>query len=387
MSGTPLPAGADVVVAGGGVIGLSLAFELLQRGRSVLVLERDRTGAGATRAAAGMLAAVSEAESETPALVDLAVESHRLYPRFIAAVEAASGESCGFRREGTLIVALGRDDEQELDHLQRAQRDRGLTSLRLTADEVFEREPHLSGWVTGGLLAGDDYQIDPRSLAGALSAAVTRSGGRIVEGAQVAGFEAEGGRLRAVMGSVDGRDFAVKCEAAVVAAGAWSNMVAPPWTTGLSVRPVKGQTVRVHGPRLIRRTLRTPRVYIVPRESGEMVVGATSEEQGYDSTPTAGAVMDLLRQAWHVLPGIYDCQFAEVSTGFRPTARDHLPLLGPLALEGTFVATGHYRHGILLTPVTASLMANLIVEGQVSSLLAPFDPQRLQAESAKGAGR
>ena len=376
-----LPDRADIVIIGAGVIGLAIAFELVRRNRSVLVLERDRVGAGATWASAGMLAPVSEAEAEEPAVVDLALESHRLYPEFVEAVEAASGLSCGFRQEGTLVVALGRDDEEEIEHLREAQQSRGLRSVRLTADEVFEREPHLSGWVTGGLLAAEDYQVDPRLLAKALATAVRNGGGSIEEGARVETLESEGNRIRRVSGQRGGREFAIDCDTVVVAAGAWSSTTIDSPVSRFGIRPVKGQIARLRGPHLIRHVLRTPEVYLVGRSDGQLVVGATMEELGFDSTPTAGAVMDLLRKAWRVLPGIYDCAFAEFSVGLRPAARDHMPLIGATEMDGVFLATGHYRHGILLTPATALLMADLIVHGSESSLLTPFGVERLQARA------
>ena len=383
-----LPDRAEIVIIGAGAIGLAIAFELVRRNRSVLVLERDRIGAGATWASAGMLAPVSEAKAEEPAMVELALESHRRYPEFVEAVEAASGLSCGFRQDGTLVVALGRDEEEELEHLREAQQSRGLRSIPLTADEVFEREPHLSGWVTGGLLAAEDYQVDPRLLVKALATAIRSGGGIIAEGARVEALESEGTRLRRVSGQCGSREFTVDCDVAVVAAGAWSGTTIDSPVSDFGIRPVKGQICRLRGPRLIRHVLRTPEVYLVGRGSGELVVGATMEELGFDSTPTAGAVMDLLRKAWRVLPGIYDFTLSEFTVGLRPAARDHMPLMGATEVEGVFVATGHYRHGILLTPATAWLMADLIANGRGSSLLTPFGAQRLQVRSGSaGVGR
>ena len=323
-----MPDRAEIVIIGAGVIGLAIAFELVRRNRSVLVLERDRVGAGATWASAGMLAPVSEAEAEEPAMVELALESHRRYPEFVEAVEAASGLSCGFRQDGTLVVALGRDEEEELEHLRVAQQSRGLRSIPLTADEVFEREPHLSGWVTGGLLAAEDYQVDPRLLVKALAAAIRTGGGSIQEGTQVDTLEAEGARLRRVSGQRGGREFTVVCDVAVVAAGAWSSAAIDSPVSEFGIRPVKGQICRLRGPRLTRHVIRTPEVYLVGRGSGELVVGGTMEESGFDSSPTAGAVMDLLRRAWRVLPGIYDLTFAEFSVGLRPGGA------GPHATDG-----------------------------------------------------
>ena len=381
MSQMP-PDRAEIVIVGAGVIGLAVAFELRRHGRSVLVLEREHVGAGATWASAGMLAPVSEAKAEDPPMVELALESHRRYPEFVQAVEAASGLPCGFRREGTLVVALGRDEEEELQHLREAQQSRGLRSIPLTADEVFRRESHLSGWVTGGLLAAEDYQVDPRLLVTALSAGVRKQCGVVVEGASVEALEAEGGRLRRVSGRCGERAFSVECDAAIIAAGAWSSTDIDSPVSGLGVRPVKGQIARIQGPGLIRHVIRSPEVYLVGRGGGEIVVGATTEEMGFDRTPTAGALMDLLRRAWHILPGLYDCAFSEFSVGLRPAARDNMPLIGATDVDGVFVATGHYRHGILLTPATAMLMADLVANGRESPLMTPFGTRRLMAPSA-----
>jgi glycine oxidase len=193
----------------------------------------------------------------------------------------------------------------------------------------------------------------------------------------VEAIETEAGSLRVVSGRYGGQEFAVECEVAVLAAGAWSSTAIKSPASGFGIRPVKGQIVRLQGPRLIRHVIRTPDVYLVGRDSGELVLGATMEEQGFHSTPTAGAIMDIVRRAWHLLPGIYDHTFQEVEIGFRPATRDNLPVIGATDVEGLFVAAGHYRHGILLAPATGDLLADLIADGQNSELLPPFSPRRL----------
>jgi glycine oxidase len=369
-----LPEKTEVAIIGGGIIGLAIAFELVQRGKQVTVLERDRVGRGATWAAAGMLATAAEAEGEDAPLVRLAAESKRIFPQFVASVEKAAGLSCGFREEGTLVVALGHDDELDLDHLRAAQAARGLASQRLSAEEVFQREPQLSGWVTGGLFVPDDSQVDSRAFAQALATAVRSLGGTITEGALVESLERRNGRVGVINGRMGDKEISVQCESAVIAAGAWSTVAFPDLGTVSKVRPVKGHTIRLRGPHLISHVVRTPDVYIFPRAGGEIVVGATTEEQGFDATPLAGAVLDLLRHAWRALPGLYDLEFLEVTTGFRPMTRSHLPMMGALREEGAFIATGHGRHGIFLAPATAALMADLIAEGKTSDLLVEFQP-------------
>ena len=381
----PVPRQVDVVIAGGGIIGLSLAFELSRRRVPVAVLERDWIGAGAAGVAAGMLAPAAEAEHEDDAMVRLALESQRLYPSFVAEAERLSGRPCGLRQEGSLLVALTRDDAEEWHHLQGFQQRLGLASRWLEPDEVLALEPQLTPRLVGALFCPQDYQVDPRAMMAALAEAVRRLGGTVVEGARVTGFETAGGRVQAVVGRLspdppaargEGEAFAVGCQAAVLAAGAWSGLDLAWPGAPIPVRPVKGQLVRLRGPQLIRHVVRTPRVYLVPRLDGELIVGGTVEEQGFDPTPTAGAVSDLLWGARLVVPAVYDLAWSEVNVGFRPASRDHLPIMGPAGVDGLYVATGHFRNGILLAPATAALMADLLVDGRRSPLLEPFAPQR-----------
>lgn len=397
-SGAParVPARAGVVVVGGGIVGLSLAYELVRRRVNVLVLEARHVGAGAGGVAAGMLAPGSEADHGTPALFQLAKESQRLYPEWVRGVEAASGLACGFREEGTLFVALSHDDEAEIARLARFQDDFGLAGEWLTAEQARELEPQLSPRVTGVLSLPEDRQVDPQALLAALHRAVEALGGRVVEGARVTGFETVGGRITGVTGvagaadtadrvggagadGAGGRPFEVRCETAVLAAGAWSSQELAWPAEPLGVRPVKGQLLHLSGPELVRHVLRSTRCYLVPRAEGRLVVGATMEEQGFDASPTAGAVMDLLWHARLLVPAIYDLALAEVRVGFRPATRDHQPLIGETGVPGLYAATGHFRHGVLLAPATATLLADELAGGTPSPLLHEFRPEREHA--------
>ncbi len=342
----------------------------------------------------------------------LAVNSLARYPEFVRAIEQASGLMCGYRRDGTLLVAPTRDDEAEIGRLNRFQEQLGLPASWLGPEEIRELEPQLSPRVTRALFAPDDHQVDPRALVSALEQAVRMLGGQVVVNARVTGFETHHGRLSRVVGrrvrggeNVDEsaagsvavpfsrnvaeapspeEPFAVGCDAAVLAAGAWSSQDVAWPAAPLGVRPVKGQLVRLHGPDLLRHVVRAPQVYLVPREDGDLVVGATMEEQGFDPAPTAGAVMDLLWNARLIVPAVYDLQLAEVDVGFRPATRDHLPVIGATDVPGLYVATGHFRHGVLLAPATAGLLADLIVEGRLEQSLAPFRPQRLAEANPLG---
>ncbi|MBP7147624.1 MAG: glycine oxidase ThiO [Acidobacteria bacterium] len=378
-----IPDRTDVAIVGAGIIGLSLAYELLRRGRRVVVLERERPGAGASSVAPGMLAPTSEAYLEEPVLITLALDSLGRYPRFVAELEAGTGLGCALRTDGTLWVALNRDDDEELAYLERAQREKGLVSRRLTAREVLDREPHLAGRLIGGLLVETDHQVDPRCTLRALEAAIAALGGLVLCPFDVREVRAKGNRVAALAG-VDGAGapFEIACEVAVIAAGSWSSsgiaLPGPP----LGVRPVRGQSLRLRGPELLRHVVRHPDVYLVPRAGGELLVGATVEEQGFEPVATAGGVLDLLRFAWQVLPGIYDLELHELAIGLRPAVRDHLPVIGAGALDGLFLATGHYRSGILLAPATAQHLAEMIVSGRPQPALAPFAPERLAARAA-----
>jgi glycine oxidase len=372
-----LPDRGDAVVVGGGVIALAVAYELARRGRQVLVLARDDLAGVATRAAAGMLAPTSEADLTEQPLVGLELDSLRRYPAFVAGLEGLTGRACGYRTEGTLWVALDRDQAGELDRLAAFQRAKGLAAERLDPEEVTAREPHVSGRAVAGLLVPGDHQVDPRALAGALEAAIEKLGGRAAPGCRVTRIAHAAGRVRAVAGITrTGEPFTVACDVVVLAAGAWSGEVDAPLPP-LGLRPVKGQLVRLRGPELVRHVVRTPEVYLVPRRDGELLVGATMEEQGFDARPTAGAVLDLLREAWRLVPGVYDLEVSEISVGFRPVARDHLPVIGAAGAAGLYVAAGHFRNGILLTPATAHHVAEWIVGGTAPAALAPFAVGRL----------
>jgi glycine oxidase len=387
MSGTAarLPDWSAVVVVGGGVVGLATGYELARRGRQVLVLDASDDPGAATRAAAGMLAPTSEADLADASLVDLELDSLRRYPAFVAAVESVSGRSCGLRTEGTLWVALNQDQEGDLDRLAAMQVAKGLPARRLAVPEVLAREPHVSGRVVAGLLIEGDHQVDPRALSAALGAAIGALGGQLVRECRVTRIDHRAGRVEGVSGVAGGAPFQVACDVAVVAAGVWSGALEAPLPP-LGLRPVKGQLVRLAGPELVRHVVRTPEVYLVPRHGGELLVGATMEEQGLDGLPTAGATFELLREAWRVLPGIYDLAVTELSVGFRPALRDHRPVISAAATQGLFVATGHFRNGVLLAPATAHYLAEWIVAGSRPTALAPFGLERLEAPVVAGAG-
>ena len=370
------PECVDVCVLGGGIIGLAVAAELLRRGREVCVLEASAGSTdAAARTAAGMLAPVSEADLSHPDLTRLSLASAAMYEPWAREIEARSGLNTGFETTGTLIVALHRDHMAEIEHLRAFQRDRGLDPQPLTRGELRALEPSLAPTVVGGMRVPGDHQVDPRRVLGALREAITRGGGRIVEGARATSVVAEGTDGASLVRFEErGEPHALHVKLVVVAAGAWSRAIEVP-DLEIPVRPVKGQVLRLRGERLLNHVVRTPDVYLVPRADGELVVGATMEERGFDRDSRAGDVLDLLIEAARTLPGIRELTLAECNTGFRPALRDHLPAIGE-ARPGLLVATGHFRDGVLLAPITARLLGDLVCEGRIDALLASFAPGR-----------
>ncbi len=352
----------DVIVVGAGVVGLSCAWRTAERGLRVLVIERARPGAGASNVAAGMLAPVGEATWGEDRLLDLALESHRLWPRFAEELAAAAGGEIGYLDLGALHVALDRDEAAEL-----RRRFELMRSLELEADWTRPRacrelEPGL-GSVTAGVHAPHENAVDPRSLIVALAAAFEAAGGRL-EVAEVTAAVLDRERFAGVR-TQDGREH--RARATVLAAGSWSAAEWLPAEARPSIRPVKGQILTLRGPAsepVCERIVVGERVYLVPREDGRLIVGATIEEQGFDTRITAGGVHELLREAYRALPDVAELELVEANAGLRPTTPDNLPLIGAGEVAGLLLATGHYRNGILLAPVTAERIAGMLESGR-----------------------
>ncbi len=383
----------DVVVAGGGVVGLATAWRAAQRGLSVAVVD-DAPGSGASRAAAGMLAPVAEAAYGEQDLLAWARTSLARYPSFLADLEQASGLPVPHRTAGTLLVGFDDDDVRALAELHRFHGELGLPAERLVPREARRREPSLTPRVRGALQVAGDHSVEPRAMHAALLAAARSSGVRLVP-ARVAGLLVEDGRAAGVRLESGSAGDEVRAGAVVLALGAWSGGLpgAPP----VPVRPVKGQILRLRGEPLLAGTVRAlvrgREVYLVPYGEDRLVVGATVEEQGFDPRVTAGAVLDLLADATEVVPGLTELELVETLARWRPGSPDNAPLVGPSELPGLVLATGHYRNGVLLTPVTADAVAELLATGTLPAHAAPFAPDRFaepvpgRASSPSGPGR
>ncbi|WP_420311970.1 glycine oxidase ThiO [Streptomyces sp. YS-B37] len=371
---------SDVLVVGGGIIGLVTAWRAAQRGFGTAVLDPE-PGGGAAQVAAGMLAAVTELHYGEQTLLALNLASAHRYPDFAAELTDLTGLDLGYRRCGTLAVALDADDRAHLRELHALQQQSGLDSEWLSGRECRRLEPMLAPGVRGGLRVDGDHQVDPRRLAAALVAACERAG--------VVFHRAWAERLTVARdratGVVTREGATLVADQVVLAAGSLSGrLTGVPDDVLPPVRPVKGQVLRLtvperHAPflsRTVRAVVRGSHVYLVPRENGELVVGATSEELGWDTTVTAGGVYELLRDAHELVPGITELPLTETRAGLRPGSPDNAPLLGPTALPGLLLATGHYRNGVLLTPVTGDALAHALSTGELPDEARPFTPKR-----------
>ncbi|MBA3373262.1 MAG: FAD-dependent oxidoreductase [Actinomycetota bacterium] len=389
----------DTIIVGGGAIGLAVAWRAAEAGLAVTVVD-PRPGRGATWAAAGMLAPVTEAHYGEGALLDLALESSRRWPSFAAELTEATGRDLCYRECGTVSVARNPDDNAALDELFAFQQRLGLDVQRLSGREVRSLEPALSPRVRGGILVVGDHQVDNRALVGALRAAAEAAGVtvrrervtavRMDSGGVQGGVRRDGeeGVDRGERGDrVEGVELAngevLTASQVVLAAGAHSGQIGGVPPTALpSVRPVKGQLLHLRGPApLATHNIRGLDVYIVPRADGRVVVGATVEELGFDIRVTAGAVHELLREAWTLLPGIAELELVEATAGLRPGSPDNAPLLGQTQVDGLLLATGHYRNGILLTPVTADGLAQALTGGP-AEVIAACSPRRFTPAGA-----
>ncbi len=395
MSRTPqapsshVPA-VDVLVVGGGIIGLVTAWRAAQRGLTTALVDPE-PGGGAAQVAAGMLAAVTELHYGEETLLGLNLASARRYPDFVAELTGVTGQDLGYRRCGTLTVALDADDRAHLRELHALQSRSGLESEWLSGRECRRLEPMLAPGVRGGLRVDGDHQIDPRRLTAALVTACERAG-VVFHRMWAERLTVVRERARGVV-APDGTE--LSAGQVVLAAGSLSGRLAGvPEYVLPPVRPVKGQVLRLAMPepppaltgrsvpflsRTVRAVVRGSHVYLVPRENGELVVGATSEELGWDTTVTAGGVYELLRDAHELVPGITELPLVETRAGLRPGSPDNAPLLGPTELPGLLLATGHHRNGVLLTPVTGDALAHALTTGELPEEARPFAPGRFDA--------
>lgn len=364
----------DVAIIGGGIIGSSIAWELARSKLRVVVLDRQQPGREASWAAAGILSPAPESPAAI-AMVSLGRASITLYPEFVAAIEDASGESAGFRPKGTLQAFFAQNAERELSTLIALHHGLGLAAEALRIEDARELEPALSEDVLAAALRPDEASVDNRALTRAAILAAQHAGAEFRPAIQVTGLLREGSRCTGVVAAGE----RIAASTVVLAAGCFSAEIA-----GIShyapVRPARGQMVALRAPGVqIERVLWSERVYIVPRNNGRLVAGSTVEYVGFEKGVTAAGLQEILSAAIEMAPALETATIEECWSGLRPDSPDHLPILGPTDLDGLLVATGHFRSGILLAPITAKLTREWITEQSVSVNWEVFSPMRFLA--------
>lgn len=363
-----------VLIVGAGTIGLGIGWILARQGTPVALFDRGAPGRAASWKAGGMLTPDAELQFEEPELYRLNRESLRRWPDFVETLEAETGIDLGFRTEGTLTVAPDEDSAAAMERVYRFQQKVGADVERLSGAEARDQEPFLAPHIAGAVYT-DDAQVNNRALVRALADGIQGHGSTIHTETPIDAVEPDSEHPAVV--TSDGER--IEGQRVIVAAGAWSRQIEGlDAATRPPVRPVKGQIIEMENTRAfdLRHVVRGPDAYLVPKADGRLLVGATSEEKGFERNVTGGGLYTLLEGAIELVPGIRELPVQDIGVGLRPGTRDNAPLLGPSGAPGILYATGHYRHGILLTPVTAQEMARLVQTDTVSEWLEPFLPAR-----------
>jgi len=368
----------EVAVLGGGVIGCAIARELAHAGMRVALYERSRIGAEASSAAAGMLGVQGETDDDE--MLRLGMESRRLYDALLAVLPAEAEMPIEFWRSGTLYVAFNRGEEAAIDARCTRQRLAGAQSERLVPRQLWALEPALSRRVRAGVLYPLDAHIDSRALTQALARAARRAGCSVREGEEVKSVVAEHGRIAGIV-TAAGR---IACDAVINALGAWAGRVRG--TTPLPVQPVRGQIAVVQAPRpTFRHAVYSARAYAVARRDGRVLLGSTREAVGFDKRVTAGGVAAILDAVLELAPGLGALPLVDAWAGLRPGSGDGRPIVAAdPAVRGYYVATGHYRNGVLLAPITAQVMRAL-VSGDTTPWSGVLGLERFAAQAARTA--
>ncbi len=372
----------DAAIAGGGVIGGAIALELALAGLRVAVFDRQQPGQEASWASAGIISPAPESPAMI-ATVPLAKASVSLYPEFVAQVEEISGRNVGFRAKGTLEALFSHDTRAELSTIIALHHGLGLKAEPLRAEDARELEPALSEEVEAAVLRPEEASVDNRALTAAILEAAQRSGAEIFSGNGARGIWRQGHRCAGLVLQNE----KVEAKWTIIAAGCFSATIhgIAPYAP---VRPAKGQMAALRADDLkIDRVLWSEKIYLVPRNDGRILAGATVEHAGFDKRVTAGGIEKILSAAIELAPGLANARIEETWAGLRPDSPDHLPILGPTDVDGLLMATGHFRSGILLTPITARLIREWITEQRVSVDWDRFSPLRFQSAAEGSAHR
>lgn len=366
-----------IIIVGAGVIGLSIAWRLARENTrdEILLLDANRAGEGTSRVSAGMIAPIAEAGFEDPHFIKFARLSRERYRAFVSEVSRDADMPVVLGEEGSIIVAIHRDDVEAMRRVYEHRRHADLPVEWLTGSEAREMEPTLTPRVSAAMWIAYDGQVNPRALLPALVRACNRRGVEVRESARVQRIVINDETVAGV--ELDGET--ITADTVVVCAGAWSGTIdGMPADVVPQVRPIRGQILRLTRTTdfAMKHVVRGPRAYLLPKDDGTVVVGATQEEAGFDATPTAGGIKTILENAWEMVPSIYDLPIERVEVGLRPGTRDHLPLVGATRIHGLIMATGHFRHGILFAPTTADAVCRGILTGDFGEDVAAFAPDR-----------
>ncbi len=362
----------DAIIVGGGIIGCSIALRLAQKGLKVTLIERGRVGGEASRAAAGMLSPQTDAIGPGP-FFDLCLRSRSMYRDFAAEVTDLSGVDVEYKDEGSLFIIRNEKDLEECRGWTSWQRQAGLAVADISPDELRKIEPALTDAVFGAIYISGDHQVENRRVMDALELADKQAGVEVLEDLEVQTLLVEGQK---VIGVECGGQYK-PAGIVVLAAGCWSGRLLVPLGLNIEVTPARGQMLALKGPSSsINSVIHSSDCYLVPRRDGRILIGSTIEYVGYRKGLTAEGVNSLLESAMLLIPALREFEIGEIWSGLRPDTADHLPIIGPSGIDNLFLATGHFRNGILLAPITAKLIAETIFSGNTPTELGAFSIDR-----------
>ncbi|HZM85944.1 MAG TPA: glycine oxidase ThiO [Blastocatellia bacterium] len=365
----------DAIVVGGGVIGCTIAWRLAQQGLKVRLFERGKVGDEASRAAAGMLSPQAESQSKGP-FFDLCLKSRLMYREFADELSDVSGIDVEYNDSGTLFVVLSGEDDEETTRWAAWQTEAGLPLQPFSEDDIRRIEPAVTESATRAIFLPEEHQVENRRLMDSLKIAIGLAGVELVEDAEVTSLATAQNRVTGVISA--GKRF--DTGSVIVAAGTWSSRLLEPLGLNVKVIPARGQMIAVKGDGCpITRVVHSSSVYVVPRRDGRILIGATVEYTGFKKEVTVSAINHLLKAGLELVPSLGQFAVVETWSGLRPDTIDHLPIIGPSGIDNLILATGHFRNGILLAPVTAELVADTVVQGRVSDDLKPFGVSRFDA--------
>ncbi len=367
-----------ILIIGGGIIGLSIAWRLIGIGKKVIIIDKKNLGKEASWAAAGMLSGRLDLKPCEKKLLPIFEKSHLAWPKFAEELENKSGKSIGYKKEGTLRVACDLDEEKKLKNNYDFLKNNKVNITWLSGDKIRDKEPYVSNNVLSGFFSPDDHHVNNRYILDALITILKKNKNNCIfkENTEVEKIITNKNQVIGVKTNNE----IIKTKEIIVCSGAWTSKIKNIEIKEVPIRPVKGQMVCLKVPKnisLLKHILWRENVYLVPRNNSDLIIGATEEEMGYDKSLTVGGIYNLLKIAREVLPAIEDLSIVESWSGLRPTSRDDAPIIGPSKkLKGLIYATGHHKNGILLAPLTSSVIKNYYLNGNIGNDFNNFEPGR-----------